>query len=301
MLNKKSKYKEVWKTAEKAFGKFTTDQLVGVNKEEFRAYVESRINEITPETEGYSEAEMERQRDLSIKFHWGHDHDFGDFKLAGKMRKRHFRLMANFCTYFPIELSDFKNKDVFDIGCWTGGTTLLLTALGSRVLATEEVNKYADMTSYLIKSFGLDQKAKVLRASLYECNSEDFYDKFDIVYFPGVLYHLTDPVIALRHLYNACKIGGTILVESFGIDSDEPICRFDGSLVYGTGDKESLTRSGWNWFIPSASTLERMLREAGFEEIESLFFKESSRIYAYAKKATWNGICRAGLSQPDIK
>jgi len=96
------------------------------------------------------------------------------------------------------------------VGCWTGGTTLLLAALGSRVLAIEEVNKYASMAGYLAQSFGLEDRVSVLSRSVYECDSEDFFDQFDIVYFPGVIYHLSDPVVALRILFNALRPKGVI-------------------------------------------------------------------------------------------
>src|SRR5690606_14679654 len=141
-------------------------------------------------------------------------------------------------------------------------------ALGARVTAIEEVKKYADTTAYLAKCFGI--AADVRSLSLYSLNDESFYDRFDIVYFPGVIYHLSDPLIALRILFNACKIGGRILVESAGIDVARPLCRFDGSRRYGPGSEEEMSRKGWNWFVPSPSALDRMMREAGFEDVRSV-------------------------------
>ncbi len=95
------------------------------SSEEFAQYIHSKIGEIDAQSEVYSNHELDRQRDLSIKFHWGHNHNFGDFKLEGRMGDRHINLLANLVTLFPVSLEDFKGKDVFDIGCWTGGTTLL--------------------------------------------------------------------------------------------------------------------------------------------------------------------------------
>jgi tRNA (mo5U34)-methyltransferase len=217
------------------------------------------------------------------------------------MGDRHINLLANFITLFPATLDDFTNKEVFDIGCWTGGTTLLLASLGSRVFAIEEVKKYSEMVAFLSKSYGIDDRISVRKLSIYDCNSEEFYNRFDLVYFPGVIYHLSDPLLALRILFNSLKTGGTILVESAGINREEPFCRFDGSLIYTYGTKERLNRGGWNWFLPSPSALCRMMREAGFDEIETLWHDGTRRVYGYGRKLSQIGICKAGLSVPKIK
>jgi SAM-dependent methyltransferase len=283
------------------FGVYRTSNLKSVSAGEFADYIQSRIGMVDSASEGYSEDELDRQRDLSIKFHWGHDHDFGDFRLEGRMGERHIRMLADLLSWSPVKLEDFDDKDVFDIGCWTGGTSLLLAALGSRVFAIEEVGKYADMAAWLARAFGVDDRIGVERRSIYACNSEAFYDRFDMVYFPGVIYHLSDPLIALRILFNSLKAGGVLLLESGGIDSEEPVCRFDGSQIHLQGTREALDRGGWNWFLPSASALARMMREAGFEQVDTVLRDGSSRIYGYGKKLSQTGICRAGLSIPDIR
>lgn len=295
------KTKELEYVLREHFGYYKTNNLKGITPKEFRSYIESKLNSVSFESEGYNEKEKYRQRDLSIKFHWGHNHDFGDFYLSGLMADRHIKIMTNFCTLFPISLEDFRGKDVLDIGCWTGGTTLLLSALGSRVHAIEEVKKYAEMASFLVNSFGINKNIKVLPLSVYSCNNKDFYKRFDIIYIPGVIYHLSDPLIALRILYNACKLDGIILLESAGINCEEPYCKFTGSSITFGGEKEMLNRSGWNWFVPSSSALQRMLKEAGFDEIKTLYDYKTGRVYAYARKTSQIPICKAGLSVPDIR
>lgn len=278
-----------------AFEAYRTENLVGTDPEAFRQAVESRIGEEDYEREGYSEAELDHQRDLSITFTWGHDHDFGDFALRGQMEDRHLRLLANFVTLFPIDLEDFEGRDVLDVGCWTGGTALALAALGSRVVAIEEVRKYADTAAFLGRSFGIEDRFRVADRSIYECNVPEFRDRFDVVHFPGVIYHLSDPVLGLRILYNALRIGGTILVESAGVDTAEPFCRFWGNRPVQGDDM-----SGWAWFHPSPTALERMMKEAGFEAVESRYVKDVGRVYAYGRKSALRPVCKAGLSVQDI-
>ncbi len=294
------KFEEVNAMLRKAFDAFKTDRLVKISAERFKKHIFSQLGEIDASMEGFSENEVERQRDLSIKFHWGHNHDFGEFILDGRMKDRHFDLLSNFFAMFPLSAESFEGKFVFDIGCWTGGTTLTLAALGSKVFAIEEVKKYVETVNFLAESFGIERQVTAKSLSIYECSDESFHDKFDMAYFPGVIYHLTDPLVALRIVFNSLKVGGTLLIESMGIDSDKPICKFVGSLVHSSGTREQLDRGGWNWFVPSPSALFRMMRETGFEEI-SVFMKENNRIYGYGKKLSEQPMCKAGISISRIK
>ena len=296
-----SKAEEISKALQRRFEVYSTSNLKGISREEFSKSIQTRIGSVDAQTEGYSEDEVEQQRDLSIKFHWGHNHDFGDFKIEGRMGNRHIDLLANFLTLFPVSLNDFKGKCVFDIGCWTGGTTLLLATLADKVHAIEEVKKYAETVSYLSKSFGISDHISVKPLSIYDCNSEEFYDKFDIIYFPGVIYHLSDPLLALTILFNSVKLGGFILIESAGINMDEPFCRFDGSLIWHSGTRARMNRGGWNWFMPSPSALYRMMKEAGFDQIQTQWLDGPNRVYGFGRKLSQVGICKAGLSVPNIK
>jgi tRNA (mo5U34)-methyltransferase len=177
-----------------------------------------------------------------------------------------------------------------------------LATLASTVYAIEEVAKYAETVSFLSTCFGLSERVSVKSSSIYGCNSQEFYDRFDIVYFPGVIYHLSDPLLALRILFNSLKLGGFILVESAGIDTEEPFCRFDGSLMDQSGTNERRNRSGgWNWFLPSPSALYRMMREAGFDDIETRWHNGLGRLYGFGRKLSQIGICKAGLSVPNIR
>jgi len=298
-MNPDKQLKEVLKAL--MLNTYNVEHLSGISPEQFQAYILSNLDKVDYEIEGYTKEELDRQRDLSIKFHWGHDQDFGSFKLEGKMQDRHINVMSDFMSAFDIAPDFFKDKSVFDVGCWTGGTTLLLAALGAQVYAIDEVKKYADMAAFLLKSFGKSDASCVNAKSVYDCNEAEYQDRFDVIYYPGVIYHVTDPVLSLRILFNACKIGGTIFVESFGCDSDKSICEFEGSDVNHSGTKEELSRTGWNWFVPSLIAMENMIYAAGFREIKSVYNKQTRRLYSVAKKTDNYGITKAGLSIRNIR
>jgi SAM-dependent methyltransferase len=283
------------------FEKFKVENLVtNVDDTEFKRFLMDKIDKVDFIAEGYSEEELENQRDLSIKFHWGHNHDFGSFKLNGRMGNRHLELFEKSLAFFPITLDSFSEKHILDVGCWTGGTTLLLGAVSKEVTAVEEVNKYASTTRYLTQSFGMN--AQVIDSSLYALNDLKYYDSFDRIYFPGVIYHLSDPVLALRILFNCLSIGGDILIETAGFESDKALCSFEGNYAYhANGTREELNRGGWNYFMLSGHALERMMKEAGFVEIRYKWDKSSNRLFAYGTKEAQVGICKAGLSVPEIR
>jgi hypothetical protein len=66
---------------------FKVDKLINVNKDEFKDKIEAFLSLSDFSMEGYQNSD--KQRDLSVKFHWGHNHDFGDFYLKGQMADRH--------------------------------------------------------------------------------------------------------------------------------------------------------------------------------------------------------------------
>jgi len=282
------------------FSAYNDSRLVGISKDDFYDHILKQLGSVNGEVEGYKDNELEYQRDLTLKFHWGHTHDFGTMEMKGRMGLRHINIMARFISALEIDASAFEGKNVLDVGCWTGGTALLLAAMGSNVVSIEEVNKYANMASFLIRSFGLNERVKVNHASIYECDSEDYFNKFDIVYCPGVIYHLSDPLVALRILYNSLVMEGFVLIESAGINSIRSVCKFEGSERFGVGSKEEMNRGGWTWFLPSQVALRRMMKEAGFQDIRIHWHDAKNKIYCYGKKTKWKGICKSGLSNTNI-
>jgi SAM-dependent methyltransferase len=188
------------------------DATILISSKEQRAYAEAllaRIGTVDRQSEGY--ASPENQRDLSIKFHWGRDHRFcDDLSIRGRMGDRHLSLMAQFLEGFGLGADHFAGRRVLDVGCWTGGTTRSLKMMGAAgITALEEVRKYADAARVLTGDIYGHADVICRPASLY-----DFEDgQFDRVYMPGVVYHLSDPVLGLRRLYNRLVDGGDILVD----------------------------------------------------------------------------------------
>ena len=143
----------------------------------------------------------------------------------------------------------------------------------------EEVKKYGRCANFLSQSFGKEESRGVIVSSIYHTT---FAKPFDYIIFPGVLYHLTDPILALRILFNALKDGGTLFIESAGTENISP-----ATLDYRGG-------KGWSWFVPSLQTLYDMLGNVGFENIKVQ--QNDWRLEGSAKRIKHKDMLRAGLS-----
>jgi 2-polyprenyl-3-methyl-5-hydroxy-6-metoxy-1,4-benzoquinol methylase len=271
--------------------------LRGVSAELFQAHLKEKIGAVSGSSEGF--VDESKQRDLSLKFHWGHNHDFGSgLSLAGRMADRHLDIVAEFIDDYGLP-KNLTGKKILDIGVWTGGTSLLLAGLGAQVVALEEVVKYADMVNYLAASFGLDSKLRCYPKSLYEFLPR-FADEFDFILYSGVIYHVTDPILSLRLIFSALKDGGSVFVETFGLDAAESVARYEGPAIVHSGSRKNLDSGGWNYFVPSPKCLEMWCRDAGFQKVNIGKYLQT-RIKGSAQRTHFEEFCRAGLSQVNCR
>lgn len=245
--------------------RYQVDSLV-VDPDEFQAYIQS--------LPGTVYGDDPRQREFENVFTWGHDHDFGPFQMKGQMGDRHIRVIDSF-----IDMGVEFEGDVLDVGCWTGGTSLLLAAMGYEVTAIEEVEPYAWAAEYLASAFGLDN-LYVMSRSLYDL---DYREMFDVVLCAGVLYHVSDPVRALHILFEALRDGGKLLLETEVTFDERPV------LIY-----EGQSQPGWRWLVPSPPALDHMLVDVGFR-IEH-WYTSSNRAMVVAVRDEYVSMTRAGVA-----
>jgi 2-polyprenyl-3-methyl-5-hydroxy-6-metoxy-1,4-benzoquinol methylase len=256
--------------------------------EEFREHIQSLPGTADADIEGYDPATaVATQRDLSLTFTWGHDHDFGNWQMKGHLGDRHVRVIADFVDRCGLPLN-LTGQRVLDVGCWTGGTSLLLAAMGAHVLAVEEVVKYAKCTELLFEAFDVD--GVVFDCSVYEISEHLRRETwplapFDYVICAGVLYHVTDPVVLARVLYNALKPGGVCFIETEVVD------RLGLDWLYRGPQCE-----GWCWFVPTRYALHRLLEDVGFDTVTSHKFSDSRFSAKAVKGDEPRDMLRAGLS-----
>lgn len=278
--------------------RYSVNQLESITQDEFRKYITSLPGKVDAEVEEFADPNL--QRDQSVRFEWGHDHDFGTFQMQGQMGNRHIVILSAFVTQYNVMGFDLSGKKVLDIGCWTGGTSLLLAALGADVFAIEEVRKYADTVKFIKKAFNIPN-LQISSRSLYSLDTEKFFDQFDYVLYSGVLYHVTDPILSLRIVFNALKDGGVCLLETMAIDRNISSCDYHGAQhTLNQVTEGKLPRVGWNWFIPSILAIERMMEDVGFKVVNANLHKDN-RALAVGIRNKHVDMLRAGLSKPSIR
>jgi 2-polyprenyl-3-methyl-5-hydroxy-6-metoxy-1,4-benzoquinol methylase len=274
--------------------RYRVEHLVSVDPEEFRRTVEAFLHQEGPSASGTA-----GQRDLSVRFHWGHTHDFGSFQLSGRMGYRHLAVLSVFIDKLGAIPLSLAGRRVLDVGCWTGGTSLLLAAMGAEVLAIEEASIYVGALEYLTRSFGI-RNLTPRALSLYSLSAPEYQDAFDVILFSGVIYHLSDPVLGLRLVYNALKDGGVCLVETAANSSGASICTYEGPHVVTRGSQGATSRGGWNWFVPSRAALVRMMEDVGFTEVKAIR-RIGGRVFAVGRRRGHADLTRAGFSQPNLR
>ena len=169
---------------------------------------------------------------------------------------------------------------------------------GAEVHAIEEVVKYAECARRIADYFEVD-RLEVESRSLYSLDEEKYQDAFDTVLYSGVLYHVTDPVVSLRLLYNTLRDGGRILVETAISHLDGSVCEYQGAGHTFRKDRGEAPRGGWNWFFPTTEALAAMMADVGFE-VQSMTV-HGGRALAVGVRGEHQDMLRAGLARPDLR
>ncbi|MBI3902363.1 MAG: class I SAM-dependent methyltransferase [Nitrosomonadales bacterium] len=219
-------------------------------------------------------------------FVWGHNHDFGHgFTRAGAMGPRHTEITSEALRLGMLP-PNLENKQVLDVGCWSGGDLLVLAGLGGRVTAIEEHPIAARAARRLTALLGLD--APVLEESLF-VDKPEWKGQFDYAYCSGVIYHVTDPMLLLRILFAYLKVGGEVFIETKGTTGEGSICSYSGTL-----------EKGWNWYAPNETAFGRWLVDAGFDEqTVQVYRRDNGRLLAYGRKTEARALREtAGFSRP---
>ncbi|MBD0352879.1 MAG: TIGR04290 family methyltransferase [Flavisolibacter sp.] len=168
---------------------------------------------------------------------------------------------------------DLAGKTVLDIGCNAGFYSIEMKKRGAeRVVGIDSDERYLAQARYAAAVLSSDIEFKNM--SVYDVAS--LGEKFDVVIFMGVLYHLRHPLLALDLLYeNVVK--DVMIFQSMqrGSDEVEPI-----KQDYDFWETDVFEQPGFprlffiehryahdptNWWVPNRACMEAMLRSAGFE------------------------------------
>jgi tRNA (mo5U34)-methyltransferase len=167
---------------------------------------------------------------------------------------------------------DLTGKTVLDIGCNAGFYSIEMKRRGAhRVVGIDFDEEYLEQARFAADIKGLDIEFR--RLSVYDVGA--LQERFDIVLFLGVLYHLRHPLLALdlirEHvaddllLFQSMQRGSTD-VKTLEQDHDFwTIDIFDQPDYPKLHFIEHKYAHDWtNWWVPNRACAEAMLRSAGF-------------------------------------
>jgi tRNA (mo5U34)-methyltransferase len=172
----------------------------------------------------------------------------------------------------PALPADLTGKTVLDVGCNGGFFSLEMKRRGAaRVVGIDHDPRYLAQARLASEVSGLELELR--DGSVYDVAA--LGERFDVVLFMGVLYHLRHPLLALD-LLRAHAVGELLVFQSMLRGSDG---RFPAAPDYPFGERDVFDHPAWprlhfverryagdetNWWIPNRACAEAMLRSAGF-------------------------------------
>jgi len=195
------------------------------------------------------------------------DHFLGDYPAAK---------FANFADILPDNLS---GKSVLDIGCNAGFYSIEMKRRGAdHVVGIDSDDRYLEQARLAADTLGFGD-IEFRNLSVYDVGA--LGERFDLVIFMGVLYHLRHPLLALD-LIREHVAGDMLLFQSMQQGSNELMELPEDHPFYveGTWERpaffddarypkmhfiERKFAHDWtNWWAPNRAGVEAMLRAAGF-------------------------------------
>lgn len=191
------------------------------------------------------------------------DHPLGDFP-AVKWRELRRAL--------PDDLTGWR---ALDVGCNAGFYSFALAARGAEVLAVDADEHYLAQARWAASRLDPAGRVRFERLGVYELARRR--ERFDLVLFLGVLYHLRHPLLALDLL--AEKARRLLVLQTLTLPEEAEL-RTPPDVPFAA--REALLEPGWprmafvehafagdptNWWAPSPACAEAMLRSAGLEVV----------------------------------
>jgi len=189
------------------------------------------------------------------------DHFLGDYPNSKFQR---------FAPYLP---PDLEGRSVLDIGCNAGFYSMEMKRRGAgRVLGIDSDERYLAQARLAGEALGYDN-IEFRNLSVYDVAA--LGERFDVVLFMGVLYHLRHPLLALDLIHD--HVAGELLIF-------QSMQRGSGRLIeleadYAFEERDVFFETGFpklhfiereyahdwtNWWVPNRACAEAMLRASGF-------------------------------------
>jgi tRNA (mo5U34)-methyltransferase len=167
---------------------------------------------------------------------------------------------------------DLSGMSVLDIGCNAGFYAMEMKRRGAdRVVGIDSDPRYLAQASFAAEHAGLDIEFQ--QKSVYQVPS--LGERFDLVIFMGVFYHLRHPLLALdlihEHVARDMLLFQSMQRGSAQISPVQEDYDFGEWGIFSDPDfpqiafiEHRYAGDPTNWFIPNKAAMEALLRSAGF-------------------------------------
>ncbi len=206
---------------------------------------------------------------------------FQNLELAGvQTAPNHFLGNYPMCKWQSFRHAipdDLSGKSVLDIGCNAGFYSLEMKRRGAaRVLGVDSDARYLAQARLAAEVQGMD----IEFAELDVYQVAQLRERFDVVLFMGVLYHLRHPLLALdllhEHVVKDYLVFQSMLrgSQELGAVADDYDFREESHFDRAAYPKLHFVEQRYagdptNWWVPNKSCVEAMLRSAGFAIVDN--------------------------------
>jgi tRNA (mo5U34)-methyltransferase len=206
---------------------------------------------------------------------------FHDLHLPGGHRTAPDHQLGDFPSFKWREIEahvggDLTGVRALDIGCNAGFYAFELAARGAEVLAVDPDEHYLRQARWAAQQLDPHGRVDFRQLSVYDLVDVD--ERFDLVLFLGVLYHLRYPQLALDLV--ASRARGRVILQTLTMPGAPPVAPPE-DVPFGA--RAELTKPGWpraafversfagdptNWWVPDDACVQAMARSAGLRVVD---------------------------------
>lgn len=183
-------------------------------------------------------------------------------------------------------------KRVLDIGAWDGGFSfeaerrgaVSVTAMDLWNTASDPGSSGAGWNNFQFAHAALDSKVKPVNSNVYDLLPWDGagFRSFDLILFLEVLYHLHNPMLALKRIHDVLAAGGLCCMETW-IDAEwieEP------AAIFYPGDE--LNGDPSNWWGPNIKCVQAMAVAVGFKTCDVVYSRNDVHLGGRGKRVCFH-------------
>jgi tRNA (mo5U34)-methyltransferase len=173
----------------------------------------------------------------------------------------------------PVRMDGWS---VLDIGCNAGFYSFELARRGAKVTAVDSNGHYLRQARWAGGLYGLNKRVSFHQMQIYDLAMLN--ERFDLVVFMGVFYHLRYPLLGLD--IAAQRTGRLMLFQTLSLPGEEIAQQIEDLSI---ADRSPMLQEGWpkmafiehslagdrtNWWAANHAGIEAMLRSSGLRVVE---------------------------------